>query len=700
LRRAGILAGVLALVVGCGGGGKGADGAARDGAADAAVEVGADADAAADATASDATALDSAASDGSADAASTDGATDAAARDAAGDATPAGSDAAASDAGQDTGQLEAGGGDTSLPEAGTEAGAGCGASCDDGVACTKDSCAASAGACVHPALVGCSEPQLEAVCALQTGAPGVGSCGVGHDADGDGLSDEWEAAGGIDFDCDGTVTPDERVLSNFDPVWPDGVTSNPHPSAEVNRKDVFLRYDYMQVTGSGTACTTASDCGGHCSVTWSTTCGSTADCPGGETCTSDQYCVGHCSANTAKACNTAADCVGVCSVSGAACGVDADCGNHCSTTTSQVCRSNMDCPITESCVSNGETCEGTGETCVATACTGHSDAPSAAALQMVIDRFDLHGITLHISPVHRVLPHSKVITFGPPRDGCAAPAGHLGDVGRAVDFYSLKPAETLAGGRERPFIHYVVFGHLHTCDSAAHCNNACPPNPDTGALPKFRESGLSEIVGNDMIVTYGATYDGNAGKRVVLPDILLAGTFMHELGHNLGLDHGGPVGHVDSALNYKPNYLSVMNYSFQKIGIGTANASCAPGDNYCRTTATSVRVDYSDAALAPLDETHLDETVGVASGTNDITIYYCPSATFGAGNGPINWDCDTDKGTETMSAGGAPYVEIDNNGSQDTAMNGYDDWSNLSFKFQCDANGHFGDGAAATGIAP
>jgi hypothetical protein len=304
-------------------------------------------------------------------------------------------------------------------------GGGCGASCDDGLLCTKDSCAIGAsgvGVCVHPALVSCSEAGLEAVCALETGSPGVGSCGAGHDSDGDGLSDEWEAAGGIDFDCDGTITADERVLANFDPTWPDGVTSNPHPSAEANRKDVFLRYDYMQVVGSGAACTTASDCGGHCSGTWSTTCQHTADCPGGETCVSDQYCVGQCSAS-AKTCNSAADCGGTCSTSGAACAIDADCGNRCSTTASQLCRSNMDCPVTESCVPNGQTCVPTGESCDATVCTGHSDAPSAAALQMVIDRFAIHGITLHIWPEHRALPHSKVITYGPPHDGCAAPAG-------------------------------------------------------------------------------------------------------------------------------------------------------------------------------------------------------------------------------------------------------------------------------------
>ena len=56
-----------------------------------------------------------------------------------------------------------------------------------------------------------------------------------------------------------------------------------------------------------------------------------------------------------------------------------------------------------------------------------------------------------------------------------------------------------------------------------------------------------------------------------------SGTFMHELGHVLGLGHGG-----DSGINLKPNYLSVMSYAFQ-LGIPTSSGS---------------RIDYSRSALA------------------------------------------------------------------------------------------------------
>ena len=45
-------------------------------------------------------------------------------------------------------------------------------------------------------------------------------------------------------------------------------------------------------------------------------------------------------------------------------------------------------------------------------------------------------------------------------------------------------------------------------------------------------------------------------------DLQKIGTFIHELGHNLGRLHGG-----SENLNFKPNHLSVMNYVFQTQGI-------------------------------------------------------------------------------------------------------------------------------------
>jgi hypothetical protein len=74
-----------------------------------------------------------------------------------------------------------------------------------------------------------------------------------------------------------------------------------------------------------------------------------------------------------------------------------------------------------------------------------------------------------------------------------------------------------------------------------------------------------------------------------------AGTFMHELGHNINLHHGG----IDDT-NYKPNFLSIMNYSFQTRGL--------------RKSKKDGLFDYSHFLLPALDEFHLDETKGLNGG--------------------------------------------------------------------------------------
>ena len=67
-------------------------------------------------------------------------------------------------------------------------------------------------------------------------------------------------------------------------------------------------------------------------------------------------------------------------------------------------------------------------------------------------------------------------------------------------------------------------------------------------------SGRSEQNGNDGTVSLGH-YIGMVGSLDQQ-----AGTFMHEFGHNIGLNHGGGADDVD---NCKPNLLSVMTYSRQ-----------------------------------------------------------------------------------------------------------------------------------------
>src|SRR2546425_381900 len=72
-------------------------------------------------------------------------------------------------------------------------------------------------------------------------------------------------------------------------------------------------------------------------------------------------------------------------------------------------------------------------------------------------------------------------------------------------------------------------------------------------------SGISQITGNKLAVALGASAFANSPPS----ENEQAGTFMHEVGHNLGLNHGGPVNTAGATVNCKPNYESVMSYSKQ-----------------------------------------------------------------------------------------------------------------------------------------
>lgn len=86
-----------------------------------------------------------------------------------------------------------------------------------------------------------------------------------------------------------------------------------------------------------------------------------------------------------------------------------------------------------------------------------------------------------------------------------------------------------------------------------------------------------------VITTHGFGNDGDNRTRA------MAGTFMHELGHVLGLRHGG----TDN-VNYKPNHLSIMNYMYQFSGLyGTDE------------------INYSEYKLPALNENSINEYNGI-----------------------------------------------------------------------------------------
>lgn len=134
-------------------------------------------------------------------------------------------------------------------------------------------------------------------------------------------------------------------------------------------------------------------------------------------------------------------------------------------------------------------------------------------------------------------------------------------------------------------------------------------------------SGISRgIPASDFIVALGS-WTGGVGSIDQQ-----TGTFVHELGHNLNLTHGG----ADHE-GYKANYLSVMNYSFQMSGL-------------YKDGSWGVW-DYQRKALPALDENALNENAGLNSANANTygTSYYCKNTyarrDVSTANGPIDWNC-------------------------------------------------------------
>ncbi|MCL2495035.1 MAG: InlB B-repeat-containing protein [Oscillospiraceae bacterium] len=178
-------------------------------------------------------------------------------------------------------------------------------------------------------------------------------------------------------------------------------------------------------------------------------------------------------------------------------------------------------------------------------------------------------------------------------------------------------------------------------------------------LEEYIEANLtylrSPVFYHCMIVTT-ESIGGNSGFGTLLgmsTIIYSASIFMHELGHNLGLGHGGR----GDDTNYKPNYLSCMNYGYS-------------GCNF----------QFSEYQLPDLDERNLSEPAGIdpqrltvpmgAAGTSlffrNGNWVYLPSVAGVAvdynGNGNT-----TDTGV---------VMDINNDG-QLTVLVGKKDWENL-----------------------
>lgn len=131
---------------------------------------------------------------------------------------------------------------------------------------------------------------------------------------------------------------------------------------------------------------------------------------------------------------------------------------------------------------------------------------------------------------------------------------------------------------KRQVFHYIVVGNKLAITSGTGVDSVATA-----------QSGWAELPGNDILITLGSFTNGVGNIDAQ------EATMMHELGHNLGLHHGGdinPTGTTESDQNCKPNYMSVMSYTYQ---FRSTFDICRP-------------LSYSSIKLQNLTETSLNDS--------------------------------------------------------------------------------------------
>ncbi len=277
--------------------------------------------------------------------------------------------------------------------------------------------------------------------------------------------------------------------------------------------------------------------------------------------------------------------------------------------------------------------------------------PQREALDKVVANFAPHNIAIHFDAGNAFASGFNPASYNLGNSARTVPyASSIGlspSAGLASNVYTLK-AQNMDFARSLIF-HYLMLGSSQKPDGSG------------------GSSGLAEIRGNDFLVSFGGfglnrDTDRNTNGLINFQ----ASTIMHELGHNLGLRHGG-----DEDTTYKPNYISIMNYEYQLNCIGGLTGESA-GDRFYAsygfkniTTYAALSngpgtpaclIDYSDGSSSELNETLLNENAGL-----------------GRGNAFIDWNNNNTAQT---------VVTFDINGDKAlTKLHDFNDWDNIILPF-------------------
>ncbi len=317
-------------------------------------------------------------------------------------------------------------------------------------------------------------------------------------------------------------------------------------------------------------------------------------------------------------------------------------------------------------------------------------APGNLALHFLVDSSSV-GNSPYKDGALPHMPQIRVIGTKPGNDNDAVDFKY-GSASNPCDGYFGTDADRGASnceeiiGAKQQFVRYVLF------------------------VDRVDENRTGVSNGTDLVVVAMGHMDAKDKKKIGGAEAYAAGTMMHELGHTLGLCHGGPAAHFEDAcsgpclgdvcqygpltaescsedtdcdpffdgnyvISYKPNYLSVMNYLYQLPSV-----------------VKDRPLDYSRWVLPDdplgdgfLDETVLDEQAGIGplpflfSGWAHSGFYADQSGTCkGMGKlkvgDPIDWDLDG-------FSGGVAQASINDNdtclpGSLEI-LHGAEDWTHV-----------------------
>jgi uncharacterized membrane protein len=189
-------------------------------------------------------------------------------------------------------------------------------------------------------------------------------------------------------------------------------------------------------------------------------------------------------------------------------------------------------------------------------------------------------------------------------------------------------------------------------------------------------SGCGELPGNDTIITLG---EDNLDKTTQINTNRLytyqAGVVMHELGHNLNLQHGG-----DDSVNNKPNYGSVMNYLYATRGLSTIGDN--EGDRYYQFSGcTGHYTTLTNSPYESIDDFVIDYSNGVANSIDEVGGVIEADGLGYNTSVPVDFDCDNIP-DETLT-----FFDVNGDGSA-TVLSDHDDWDLVNIIFARTSAGH------------